>query len=165
MPSSDRLTNTQESRIVALFDAGLQRAALSKPLTAESEPAYTARVLIPVVEAVRQRLALDGVTIAGDGTTRTVPTYLLGHRFYPDMSISFYGRRLAAYEVKFLRAGPRSNAISTAFGQCLLYQLDRYPRVRAVLLDRTGTRGDDLEHAMNLMKRSGDRIGLIHRVV
>jgi len=157
------LSQADAARVVALFDHDLAEAPLEKPHVGESEPSYTARALIPLVTAVHRRLSIEGMTIAGDGTTRPVPTYLLGHRFYPDIAISHFGQRLAAYEVKFLRSRSRSNTIATAFGQSALYHLDRYPHVRAVLLDRLRVGRDDLEHARKLTTDGQGSMALIYR--
>jgi hypothetical protein len=158
------LKDEEESRLVGLFDTALKSQPLAKPLVNEAEPAYTLRVLMPILRLVQEKLGIDGITIAGEGSGRVVPTYLLGHRFFPDMAVSFFGQRLAAYEVKFLRDFGRSNAISTAVGQCLLYRLDRYSRVRAVLIDRIGVSAEDIDHCKALFAREGERIKVIHRL-
>jgi hypothetical protein len=152
VPISD-LTEREENQLVAVFDEAISTSRIRAPFDHESEPAYTANVLMPIAEGLRHRLGIEGVTLAGEGTSRVVPTYLLGHRFYPDIALSFYGRRLAAYEVKFLRASGRPNSMSTAIGQCLLYQLDRYPRARAVLIDWVGISRQDVEHCHSLLSR------------
>ncbi len=162
--SRNNLGDEEEERLVALFDDALATRRIRAPQDGEGEPTYTARVLMPIVEGVRDHIGIEGVILAGEGTSRVVPTYLLGHRFYPDIALSFYGRRLAAYEVKFLRASGRPNSMSTAIGQCLLYQLDRYPRARAVLIDSVGVSPQDIEHCQSLFSK---RLGMdvIYRMV
>ncbi len=162
--ASSRLDEDAKRRLVGLIDSTLRRFPCPMPREGETEPLFTAHILLPQVRLRIQELGIQGVTATGDGSARPTPTYLLGHRFYPDMSVSYFGERLVAYEVKFLRQGGRSNAISTALGQCLLYQLDRYPRVRAVLIDTNElVDHEDLQHCASLFANSGDTVEVIYR--
>jgi hypothetical protein len=161
--ATEALSDEEEARLVGLFDSTLRDSDFDPPSLDETEPAFTARVLMPLIHTVQRRIGLDGVTLAGEGMTRVVPTYLLGHRFYPDMAVSYFGKRLVAYEVKFLRKRGRPNSLATALGQSLLYQLDRYHRVRAVLIDSLGVGLEDLEHC-RAMFGTADQIDVIYRV-
>lgn len=161
---ASELTEGELDRVVGLVDGALRSFPCPAPRIGEPEPAFTGRVFVPQLRVRLKTLGINGLTVAGDGLIRPTATYLLGHQFFPDLSVSYFERRLVAYEVKFLRARGRSNSISTALGQCLLYQLDRYPRVRALLVEcgRTVPK-EEQEHCARLFKRAGDRIDLIYR--
>ena len=160
-----QLSEDEEAQLIELIDSAIQETPLRNPAPAESEPTYTARVLMPIAKGVIQRVGLDGVTLAGEQSTRVAPTYFLGHSFFPDMGVSYFARRLVAYEVKFLREQGRPNALSTALGQCLLYQLERYSYVRAILIDHLSTPRADLDHCDRLLSRAEGRIRVIHRTI
>jgi hypothetical protein len=160
---SSELDDAQRQQLVEVFDRAFAVATLPNPRESETEPQYAARVLLPIAVAAREKLGLSGVTISGEGAGTVVPTYLLTHRFYPDFAVSYFGERLLAVEVKFLRRGGRSSAIAMALGQCLLYQLDRYPYARALLVDLRGrVDSADLEHCDRLFAEARG-IAVIHK--
>jgi hypothetical protein len=158
------LSEHERGRVVALVDEALRNFPCPAPLPGETEPQFTARVLVPKSRRCIEDLDIPGFTIAGEGVGRPIPTYLLGHRFYPDLSVSYFGHRLVAYEVKFLRRYGRSGSISTALGQCLLYQLDRYPRVRALLIESfRAVSPEDQDHCSTLFHQGQERIKVIYK--
>jgi hypothetical protein len=160
---SDNLSQDEELQLVEVFDRAFGSASLPMPQRGETEPQYAARVLLPIAAEARDRLNVSGLTLAGEGAGTVVPTYLLSHRFFPDFAVSYFAKRLLAVEVKFLRESGRSTAIASALGQCLLYQLDRYPYARALLIDLRGRlSSSDLLHCHSLFSQSGG-ISVIHR--
>jgi hypothetical protein len=94
-----------------------------KPILAgEKEPDYTRRVLLPQFEAFVIDLEDRQLALASDGAAvRPNPvTVGNGQNFYPDISISLFGNRTIAFEVKYLGEQSYSGRLATAVGQAVV---------------------------------------------
>jgi len=128
-----RLTDRQAQRVVDLVVARLRRETLPAPREGEAEPAFTARVLQPVVAEELERIGIGGLVNAGDGAAPVASVSVLALQFFPDITVSHYGERLLAIEVKYLTAAGRQGAFASAVGQASLYRQAGY-RLAAVLV-------------------------------
>lgn len=63
------------------------------------------------------------------------PVNVMDAYFYPDVEISEYSQRLLAVEVKFIRDGDPSGAISKAIGQTSIYAENGFRYAHAVLIE------------------------------
>lgn len=133
----------------------LRLAPLEAPQPHESEPAYTARCLQVLVREELERLGIHGLIYAGAGGGPVRPVYLLGLRFYPDLTVLLHGERLIALEVKYLRRGQRQNSLATALGQASLYRLAGYRRVAMFVVDvENRIEADELDNATELLRQT-----------
>lgn len=130
-------------RLVGLADRRLREAIRTQPPNeAESEVAYTARVLVPALRALKEQLELPHFIVGGDGapTPRlVVPVKGIGN-YWPDLFVRWGNDPLVCYEVKVLTEGNRTQAFATGLGQATLY-LTMAPYSRLILVG-----GSALEH-------------------
>jgi hypothetical protein len=99
----------------------LRSAPLEAPVVSESEEVYTDRVLVPAFQALALRVGDRHLLVGGHHTGINRPIVWAGSQFHPDISLIYRGHRLVAVEVKILRGGDRSGAISKAVGQAVIY--------------------------------------------
>src|SRR5689334_22827252 len=104
-------------RIARIILAKLSRELLPLPLYEEREPTFTARVLMPRVDLVLKEIDIAGVTLHGDGRSPAPSTVIPSCEFKPDIALLYERRRIAAFEVKFLRDSGRQAALASAIGQ------------------------------------------------
>ena len=142
MPIGGELSDRQVGRLMEIVVHELRTAELPSPNVGEHEPVYTARCLQGPVRRVLGRLGIDGLIQAGEGGGRVRPVVLFGLRFYPDLAVVYHGAKTLAFEVKYLRASGRENAVATALGQTYLYRQAGYRRCGTFLVDITGRSSD-----------------------
>jgi hypothetical protein len=107
------------------------------PIAGETEPAYTARVLMPALRSALQSADLRQVVLSGDGITPAPSVAFWGLEFKPDIALSLDGRRLCAFEVKYLSVSARQDSLTKAIGQAHLYRILGYPAVCVWLIERS----------------------------
>lgn len=147
------LTEAQVSRLMEFVVSEFREVPLEAPLPIESETAYTRRCLVSLVRGVLARLAIEGLVDAGIGSAPVQPVPLFGLLFFPDLTVTFHGRRILAFEVKFLGATGRQYSVSTALGQTYLYQQAGYRRAGTLLLDVANLLSDDdVKHAEDVCR-------------
>jgi hypothetical protein len=142
----------------------LGRAEIALPKAAEREPAFTARVLSPIIRNAISSIGVAGLRWGGDGARHTLPTVTtMGLSFAPDLAIQFERRRILAFEVKFLRREQRQTALATALGQALLYKSFGYESVGIILIETSPRRSSTLamEFADLRTRLSADGIAAI----
>lgn len=132
------LTDRQVARLMELVLSQLRKTVLSAPRPTEHEPQYTARSLQEPIRQVLDGLGIHGLIRTGEGAGRVGPVVLFGQRFYPDLAVTYHGRKVLAFEVKFMRQSGRENAVATALGQTYLYRQAGYRVSGAFLIDMYG---------------------------
>jgi hypothetical protein len=157
-------------KLAQLLAGRLRGGALPAPRPDEPEVAYTGRCIQPAVAAVIQRLSIIGILRAGDGAAPVRPVPFLGRFFYPDITVSYYDQPLVACEVKLVRDAGTQYALATAVGQVSIYRDAGYAQALLILIDLTGTLGDEAVRAatqgfedaalLHLVVRQPDRGGL-----
>jgi hypothetical protein len=89
----------------------------------ETEPQYTARVLLPKVERlVSDRVSDPSLWVKGDGAnSRAYALTFMGFAFHPDIAIGDKSGNYWCAEVKLSRSGFSGDVIAKALGQSLIY--------------------------------------------
>jgi hypothetical protein len=158
----EALSDDDVSHLTTIVVRRLRYAPLSAPRLGETEPAYTARVIQPIVREEVERVGVKGILVAGDGGPPVQPVYFLGRIFIPDLTVSFHHHRAIACEVKLLRARQTQNALATAVGQASLYREAGYPESILCLIDTTG---QFMAEAVLAATKGFESIGQLHLVV
>lgn len=108
----------------------------------EKEPEYTRRVLFPQFEEFVLELNDKQLSLASDGSSSRPNPVAVGHgqTFYPDISISLFGERTIAFEVKYLGEQSYSGRLATAVGQAVVYATCGYRYAHALLVAESGSK-------------------------
>lgn len=142
----------------------LCESEISSPEPGEPEPAFTRRVLAPLIRAEIEGLRGIPLKLRGDGgDSQAVPANALEIPFYPDLAVSIGGQNLWAAEVKLLRKTGRQSAIATAFGQAALYR-SRYEHVAVVLIDLSPGSARSRSEFMQISEAVGVRVVVRPRI-
>jgi hypothetical protein len=161
--ATNGLDEAQVARLMKLVAGALRQNALEAPHPSEREPAYTARCLRAPIMHVLAELQIDGLMYAGDGGAPVRPVPLFGLSFYPDLTVTFFGARTLAFEVKFLSSARRQNSVATGLGQAYLYRQAGYRRTGAFLIDLANMMSDeDIKRAEDVC-RSADIDVIVRR--
>ncbi|MEY2674718.1 MAG: hypothetical protein RLZZ514_1283 [Actinomycetota bacterium] len=139
----DSPQNIKEKRLEELVFVFCEERLVWSPLEdGEKEPSYTRRVLYPQFKKFVDDLGDKQVSLASDGTQNRPTPVLIGHgqKFFPDMSISVFGGRSIAFEVKFLGDQSFSGSLATAVGQALVYSTCGYSYAHALLVGSAGSK-------------------------
>lgn len=128
------ISEARLDRLVGLLQADLAKVAIDAPHSSEREPSYTRRCVTEPVSQFLMSLDIPGLVVAGELEGPVRPIYLLGRRFYPDISIAYGGDMLIAIEVKYLR---NSGSIATAIGQAMVYRTFAYRRALVFMVNRS----------------------------
>lgn len=134
----------QEASLNRLYSSlveALRAFPFEAPLSEESEPAYTTRVLVPGLrDLLGEPSGVGGVLIGGHHTGISRPVSLLGASFVPDLAMIWREERLVAVEVKYLQQDANRGAqLSKALGQALVYS-SGYRRACALAIEVARTR-------------------------
>jgi hypothetical protein len=128
----------------------LRSVDLAAPHVGEREPTYTRRCLTEPVQKLLRDLRVPGLLVAGEQTGPVRPVWVLGNRFFPDITVSYHAQPLIAIEVKYVRGG---SSVAVALGQAVLYGLVGYARTVMFLIDREAkVSPTDVANAMKLIK-------------
>lgn len=147
----ERRARNLNSWVTSLLGSG----ELSAPLPRETEPQFTARVLLPALRDLFEEHKV-GATFRGDGgAERAIHAAVFGCEFYPDIGISYHTQLVLAIEVKFLRSQGTQNALATAFGQAALYKT-RYQYSCAFLVTSTTPE----PHAIRTLREAASIAGI-----
>ena len=133
----------KETRLEELVFAFCEERLVWEPVEdGEKEPSYTRRVLYPQFKKFVTDLGDKQVSLASDGTQNRPTPVLVGNgqKFFPDMSLSVFGDRSIAFEVKFLGDQYYSGNLATAVGQALVYSTCGYRYAHALLVGSAGSR-------------------------
>ena len=93
------LSAADAARLAKIVVAGLSAESLLLPSTEEREPAFTARVLMPIVQRMLEGVGISGITLHGDGRSSAPSTSLPSCEFKPDIALLYRRRRMVAFEV------------------------------------------------------------------
>lgn len=132
---------TKELRLEELVIQFCDNRLIWEPILAgEKEPEYTRRVLLPQFETFVFELKDKQLALAGDGAVVRPNPVIVGNgqSFYPDISISLFGNRTIAFEVKYLGENSYSGRLATAVGQAVVYATCGYRFSHAILVAESG---------------------------
>lgn len=116
------LSAKQIDRLADRLWGVLSQADLSAPAPGETEPHFTGRVLVPLVESRLRETRMVGLAAHGDGTAiNPPPVSVMGAPFRPDMAVRFLESWLIAVEVKYVSGTSFQHAYAKALGQCIVY--------------------------------------------
>lgn len=113
----------------------LYKAVLPEPKLNEAEPAYTIRVVQPVLSALIRKIDVPGLVIGGHGMGPAHSVYFMGLEFIPDAEITYRAGKMLAIENKFIGSIHRQRQITGAIGQAMIYTLAGYEFSIGLLLD------------------------------
>jgi hypothetical protein len=136
------------------------------PLQEETEPQYTARVVMPLVrEAIACKVSNTAVWVKGDGAAlQAFSRTFFGFRFHPDIAV---GQDLVNYwcaEVKLSRSGFNGDILAKAVGQAYIYR-QAFPAVTILLINAEPTmatkpsRAENLDFGVNVIEVRTTRSG------
>lgn len=113
----------------------LYKAVLPGAEVNEAEPAYTARVVQPVVNSLIRKIDVPGLVVGGHGMGPAHSVYFMGLEFIPDSEVTYRGNKMLAIENKFIGSVNRQRQITAAVGQAMIYTLAGYEFSIGLLLD------------------------------
>lgn len=125
---AEAFSHAQADKLLTIVLRELAGAQIRSPFSEESEPQYTGRCIGPCVERRVTELDIVGLTVAYDGKQAPLPVRFCGLLFRPDVSVSYYGQKVLAIEVKVPSQGNSQDSIAKALGQCLAYASGGYLR-------------------------------------
>ncbi len=122
-----------------------------EPLNSETEPQYTARVLMPSFMEFVDQLGHDGLVLRSDGGMRPLSVTLSGRNFYPDLAVNHHRDRELAIEIKFATPTDIGTVLTTAIGQAVCYTLGGYSLALVLAVSKTGAQllNDSMIGALN----------------
>jgi len=134
------LDQRSAAKLNELFVSFVLSYEWERPRPGEREPGFTKRAVLPAVEGWVAGLRRNSIVVRGDGGVPPTPVSVLESYFYPDVEVSEFEHRLLALEVKFIREGDSSGAISKAIGQSSIYAANGFSYAHALLFEcRPGT--------------------------
>jgi hypothetical protein len=150
----------QEDDRIAIADLVydyLYEAVLPEPELKETEPAYTARIVQPVLNALIKKIDVPGLVVGGHGMGPAHSVYFMGLEFIPDAEITYRGDKMLAIENKFIGSLHRQRQITGAVGQAMIYALGGYEYSIGLLLDTQTSsyipyQGNGLDFRSNLTR-------------
>jgi len=121
------MKTVEEFEVLKLKDfleKSLLSGALASPRAGESEPSYTARVILPFLQSkVLEKTKSPKVWFRGDGAAlRAFSSSFLGLKFHPDVALGEGRQKLWCLEVKLIRSSLSGDVVTKALGQALVYK-------------------------------------------
>ena len=129
------LTSNQIQKLIFMTSEFVQNTRLKPPLSAEKEPAYTSRVVLPLVSAWVKSLNENGLHVRGDGGLNPLKIVWDEISLYPDITIMHFHDRLISFEVKFLRNDDPGGSLTKAIGQTYMYEKAGFQASFGVIVD------------------------------
>ena len=133
------LDTDQIGKLESLFLEWIQSQEFPAPRGDQPEPSYTGDVVLPRVEEFTKNLGKDFLVVRGDGGVPPLPLTIDGLQFFPDLEIVSFTDRYIALEVKILRGGDFTGALTKALGQALIYRTLGVRDSHVVLIDHRYT--------------------------
>lgn len=138
------LSDSQIERLASLVDGWLEELHPLLVSATETEPKFTANVLLPWLRLKVESVNKAGLYVRGDGGPVIKPVVWEGVPFLPDLSIVMGDDKYVAFEVKLLRDQDPGGSLSKAVGQTLLYSKLGYSYSFGLVFDcRTSTNKGD----------------------
>ena len=122
-----------------------------QPLQEETEPQYTARVVMPLIQAaIAQKVSNTAVWVKGDGAAlQAFSRTFFGFRFHPDIAVGQGTVNYWCAEVKLSRSGFNGDMLAKAIGQAYIYR-EAFPSVTILLINAEATRPKNIRRSERL---------------
>lgn len=133
------LDDDQIEKLELLFASWVQDQELPQPRVDQPETNYTGEVILPRVEDFTRNLGKDFLVVRGDGGVPPLPLTIDGLQFFPDVEIVSFTDRYISLEVKILRGGDFTGALTKALGQALIYRTLGVRESHVLLVDSRST--------------------------
>lgn len=143
------LNQLQIDRLAVLVSEWLDALRLEAVPAAETEPKFTAQVLLPWLKRHVDSLKKNGLYIRGDGGPIIKPVIWEGVPFLPDLAIVMGEEKYISFEVKLLRDQDPGGSLAKAVGQTVLYSRFGYHYSFGLVFDCRSSRGTAPELALN----------------
>lgn len=126
---------TAAANLKRFIESALAESSLPAVEASETEPEYTGRVLLPLIqELLSSKTNAPDVWVRGDGSkSRAYSQTFLGLNFHPDLAIGEGSTRYWCLEVKLVRGSISTDVLSKALGQALTYKRV-YPEVTIAIV-------------------------------